>query len=175
MWTCGISAILLFCFSGFYCVLFFWVHILFYSVLFFCVHILFYCVLFFCVHILFYCVLINPFLEKLVSLYFLIPVLTAVRNRNYKIRKITYTQTFASFTNLHTKIDNGVRLQTQLYAKRNDFIFPMLSLRSYVRVFSLLFVFTFLCPCFFPIICLFVLMSVFCQEAVWVEGLLCLK
>ena len=69
---------------------------------------------------------INPFLEKLVSLYFLIPVLTAVRNRNYKIRKTIYTQTFASFINLHTKLDNGVRLKTQLYAKRNDFIFPMI-------------------------------------------------
>jgi hypothetical protein len=126
---------------------------------------------------------INPFLEKLVSIYFLIPVLTAVRNRNYKIRKTIYTQTFASFINLHTKIGNGVRLKTQLYAKRNDFIlyvlmsvffpyylslrsyvrvFPYyLSLRSYVRVFCLLFVFTFLFPCFFPIICLYVLMSVF--------------
>jgi hypothetical protein len=72
---------------------------------------------------------------------------------------------------LHTKIGNGVRLKTQLYAKRNDFIFPMIkrpfiisnilaSLRSYVRVFSLLFVFTFLCPCFFPIICLYFLISV---------------
>ena len=69
---------------------------------------------------------INPFLEKLVSIYFLIPVLTAVRNRNYKIRKTTYTQTFASFINLHTKLDNGVRLKTQLYAKLNDFIFSMI-------------------------------------------------
>jgi hypothetical protein len=44
-----------------------------------------------------------------------------------EVKDTTDTQTRASYFDLHLEIDNGGKLKTNLYDKRNDFTFPIVN------------------------------------------------
>ena len=43
----------------------------------------------------------------------------------FEVKDTTDTEKSASYLNLHLEIDNGGRLKTKLYDKRDDFTFPI--------------------------------------------------
>ena len=50
----------------------------------------------------------------------------------HDIKDTTYTTRSASYLDLHLEIDIEGRLRTNIYDKRDDFIFPLRTFHSYV-------------------------------------------
>jgi hypothetical protein len=55
----------------------------------------------------------------------------------FEVKDTTDTEKSASYLNLHLEIDNGGRLKTKLYDKRDDFTFPIVIFPFITCVWSL--------------------------------------